>query len=46
MGVYHGFEKKETTTMFFLEKPSLVGLCFCYISKLKKDAMADMQNGF
>ena len=24
MGVYHGFEKNETATMFFLKKPSLV----------------------
>ena len=24
MGVYHGFEKSETTTMFFLKKLSLV----------------------
>ena len=24
MGVYHSFEKKETATMFFLKKPSLV----------------------
>ena len=27
MGVYHSFEKNETATMFFLEKPSLVGSC-------------------
>ena len=26
MGVSHGFEKNETATMFFLEKPSLVFL--------------------
>ena len=25
-GVYHGFEKNETATMFFLKKPSLVGM--------------------
>ena len=24
MGAYHGFEKNETATMFFLKKPSLV----------------------
>ena len=24
MGVYHGFKKNETATMFFLKKPSLV----------------------
>ena len=24
MGVYHGFEKNETATMFVLKKPSLV----------------------
>ena len=24
MGAYHGFEKNETATMFFLIKPSLV----------------------
>ena len=24
MGVYHGFEKNETATMFFLKKPPLV----------------------
>ena len=27
MGVYHSFKKNETATMFFLEKPSLVGSC-------------------
>ena len=26
MGVYHGFEKNETATMFFLKKPFLVNL--------------------
>ena len=26
MGVYHGFEKNETATMFFLKKPSLVNI--------------------
>ena len=26
MGVYHGFDKNETTTMFFLNKPSLVNI--------------------
>ena len=39
MGVYHGFEKNEAATMFFLKKPSLV-ICFiiplCY-SKKKND---------
>ena len=28
MGVYHGFEKNETATMFFLKKPSLVLFVF------------------
>ena len=26
MGVYHGFKKNETATMFFIEKPSLVSI--------------------
>ena len=46
MGVYHGFENSEPQICFFLKKPSLVGLCFCYISKLKKYAITDMQNVF
>ena len=41
MGVYHGFEKNETATMFFLKKPSLVyyssvinGNEACYCNKI------------
>ena len=29
MGVYQGFEKNETATMFFLKKPSPVLNCHC-----------------
>ena len=35
MGVYHGFEKNETATMFFLKKPSLVYIHVIYSEKIQ-----------
>ena len=37
MGVYHGFEKNETATMFFLKKPSLVQRV--HFKSLKKNVL-------
>ena len=42
MGVYHGFEKNETATMFFLKKPSLVFLVIVYTDR-QTDRHTDTQ---